>query len=364
MENKDQAYIAAAHFDLQEKISDVMPFQGGHIHETYLIKTNNDTGPSYLLQKKNKYVFKNVPAMMQNIDKVTKHLKEKIMLSGGDPGRETISLLRTKDDKLFFWDDLDEYWAICLFINDGITYEKVTSEQLAYSGGKSIGKFQSMLSDFNMPLTDILPGYHKMKFRFDQWDISLENNVAGRKKQVEKEISWIESRRKIMLEFWDLIEKEIIPVRVAHNDTKISNILFDKNQNAFCVIDLDTVQRSTILNDFGDSIRTYTNTGREDEKETGKVAMNLDIYRAYTEGYLSEAKSFLTQTEKENLAFSTLYITFEQILRFLMDYIDGDKYYRIHYPEHNLVRARAQYKLLLSMENQLDEMAKVIRSII
>ena len=351
----------AGHFDLAGKVKEITALDEGHIHESYIVRTESST--DYILQKKNKYVFRNVPAMMDNISKVTRHLKKKITDAGGNPERETITLVETKEGKLYYCDESEEYWAMCILIRDGITYQKVESVQLAVSGGKSIGRFQSMLSDFDLPLVDILPGYHNMKFRFNQWDQALADDAASRKKDLSVEIGWIEDRRKGMLEFWDLIEKEHLPRRVAHNDTKISNILFDRNQEALCVIDLDTVLRSTVLNDFGDSIRTYTNTGLEDDTDLNKVTMDLNIYNAYCRGYLAGAKAFLSETELENLAFSALYITFEQVLRFLMDYINNDKYYRIHYPEHNLVRTRAQYKLLLSMEEQYETMKKIILEI-
>ncbi|MBQ2416644.1 MAG: phosphotransferase, partial [Alistipes sp.] len=161
-----------------------------------------------------------------------------------------------------------------------------------------------------------------------------------------------------------LVENGTIPTRVTHNDTKISNILFDSQTNeVLCAIDLDTVMSSTSLNDFGDAIRSYTNTGAEDDNDLSRVSMNIEMFRAYAEGYLSERKDTLTQSEIDWLAFSGLYITFEQVLRFLMDYIDGDKYYRIHYPDHNLVRTRAQYKLLQSMESQYEQMQAIVRDL-
>ena len=167
-----------------------------------------------------------------------------------------------------------------------------------------------------------------------------------------------------MLAFWSLVEDGTIPTRVTHNDTKISNILFDSSTDqVLCAIDLDTVMSSTSLNDFGDAIRSYTNTGAEDDKDLSRVSMNIEMFRAYAEGYLSERKDTLTQSEIDWLAFSGLYITFEQVLRFLMDYIDGDKYYRIHYPDHNLVRTRAQYKLLQSMESQYEQMQAIVRDL-
>ena len=168
-----------------------------------------------------------------------------------------------------------------------------------------------------------------------------------------------------MLGLWSKVESGEIPTRVTHNDTKISNILFDEaSGNVLCAIDLDTVMSSTLLNDFGDAIRSYTNTGAEDDTNLERVEMSIDMFRAYAEGYLSEQRDTLNDSEKQWLAFSGLYITFEQVLRFLMDYIDGDRYYKIAYPEHNLVRTHAQYKLLRSMERQYDDMCKIIESLV
>ena len=167
-----------------------------------------------------------------------------------------------------------------------------------------------------------------------------------------------------MMKFWSLVEDGTIPTRVTHNDTKLSNILFDKETGkVLCAIDLDTVMSSTSLNDFGDSIRSYANTGAEDDKNLDNVGLDLERFRAFTEGYLSQRKDTMTASELEWLAFSARYITFEQVLRFLMDYLDGDKYYRIHYPEHNLVRTHAQYKLLCSMEEQYEQMRTIVNSI-
>lgn len=173
---------------------------------------------------------------------------------------------------------------------------------------------------------------------------------------IAEEISWIESRREEMLNFWKLVENGTIPTRISHNDTKINNILFDKRGEVLCVIDLDTVLNSTVLNDFGDAMRFYTNTGLEDDENLDNVSMDIEIFKAFTKGYIEEAKSFLTETEIKYLAFSAKYITYEQVLRFLMDYIDGDNYYKIKSPNHNLIRTKAQYKLLTSMEEQFDAM--------
>ena len=165
-----------------------------------------------------------------------------------------------------------------------------------------------------------------------------------------------------MLNFWKLVEDGTIPARVTHNDTKISNILFNRHGEVLCVIDLDTVMNSTVLNDFGDAIRSYSNTGKEDDTDLENVSMDIELFASFAKGYLEEASSFLTENEIEYLAFSAKYITFEQVLRFLMDYIDGDHYYKTRMPEHNLIRARAQYKLLMSMEDQYDQMKAIIKN--
>lgn len=348
-------------FQLEGTILSVKPLGEGFINDTLLITTAEPAAPNYILQRKNKNIFQNIPAMMDNIQRVTTHLKKKIIAVGGDPMREAMTVVPTKNGQLYHQDEEGEYWAVCVFISDTIAYQKADTPELAYQGGKGIGKFQAMLSDFKEPLTDILPGFHNIRYRFKQWDEVLAKDPAGRKASVTNEIQWIESRREEMLRFWELVEKGIIPTRVTHNDTKINNILFDKQGNVLCVIDLDTVLSSTCLNDYGDAMRSYTNTGLEDDQNLDNVSMDLNIFRAYTQGYLSETAGFLNQAEADYLAFSAKYITYEQVLRFLMDYIDGDKYYKVKNEKHNLVRTRAQYKLLQSMEAQYTQMCDIVK---
>ena len=353
----------AHNFQLKNEIESVKPLGEGFINDTFIINTKGG-GPRYILQRKNKNIFSPIPAMMENIQKVCTHIKKKVISAGGDPLREAMTIIPTKDDKLYFLDDEKEYWAVCLFIEDTIAYETAKTPKLAYSGGKGIGKFQSLVADIDEPLVNILPGFHDIRYRYKQWNEVLAKDPVGRKAEVSEEISWIESRKAEMLSFWELVENGTIPTRISHNDTKINNILFDKNGQVLCVIDLDTVLSSTVLNDFGDAMRTYTNTGLEDDKNLDKVSMDMTIFKAFAKGYLEETVSFLSPKEIEYLAFSARYITFEQVLRFLMDYIDGDNYYKTKSPDHNLVRARAQYKLLQSMENQFTEMDSFIKSYI
>lgn len=350
----------AEKFAIDNQITRVKPLGEGFINDTFIIETTSDK-EKYILQRKNKKIFTNIPAMMDNILRVTNHLKNKILAAGGDPMREAMTIIPAKDGKLYYKDEDQEFWAVCLFIDDTIAYQAATTPELAYQGGKGIGKFQAMLADFTEPLADILPGFHNMRFRFQQWDAILAKDPVGRKAACAEQIQWIESRRDEMMAMWEKYEQGIIPTRVTHNDTKINNILFDKQGNVLCVIDLDTVLSSTCLNDYGDAMRSYTNTGAEDDPNLDNVSMSLDIFRGYTEGYLSETKSFLNQAEIDNLAFSAKYITFEQVLRFLMDYIDGDNYYKIKSPEHNMIRTKAQYKLLQSMEQQYDKMCEIVQ---
>jgi thiamine kinase-like enzyme len=301
--------------------------------------------------------------MMDNISRVTAHLKAKVKAEGGDPEREVLTVVPTRTGELYYQFE-DSFWAASLFIEGSVTHDTANTPRLAYMGGKGIGKFQAMLADFTEPLHEVIKGFHNIRWRFEQWDKALAEDRAGRKAALATEIGWIESRREKMLAFWEMVERGELPLRVTHNDTKLSNILFDKDDEVLCVIDLDTVMSSTSLNDFGDAIRSYTNTGAEDDTELERVSMNIDTFRNYATGYLSERSSTMTSSEKEWLAFSALYITYEQVLRFLMDYIDGDSYYKIAYPTHNRVRATAQYKLLLSMEEQYPVMQQTIRELL
>ncbi|MEN8116301.1 MAG: aminoglycoside phosphotransferase family protein [Bacteroidota bacterium] len=350
----------AGNFQIEGELDEVKPLGEGFINDTFIISTK-DGSPSYILQRKNKNIFSPIPAMMENIEKVCQHIKKKVEKAGGDPMREAMTVIPAHDGKLYFLDEEDEYWAVVLFIEDTIAYEAAETPELAYSGGKGIGKFQSLVADLNETLVNILPGFHDIRYRFKQWDEVLAKNPVGRKAEVAEEISWIENRKEEMLNFWKLVEDGTIPTRISHNDTKINNILFDKKGDVLCVIDLDTVLSSTVLNDFGDAMRFYTNTGAEDDLNLDNVSMDIEIYKAFARGYLEETASFLTEKEIEYLAFSAKYITYEQVLRFLMDYIDGDNYYKIKSPEHNLIRTRAQYKLLQSMEEQFYKMNEIVR---
>ena len=353
----DKLLTIAGQFDLEGTIAEIKPLGEGFINDTYVVKTEGDA-PDYILQRKNHLIFPDVPGMMDNIKAVTEHIKKKV----ADPMRETLTVIPAKDGKLYVKDG-ENFWAVCLFIPDTTSPSRAESPEQAYQGGLGTGRFQALLADFDKPLNETIKGFHNIRWRFQQWDETVAADRVGRVAQLKEEISWIESRRKEMLDFWSLVEDGTIPMHVTHNDTKISNVLFNKADGSMlCMIDLDTVMTSTSLNDFGDAIRIYANTGAEDEKDLDKVELDMEMFKAYTEGYLHERKASMVQSELDYLAFSARYITFEQVLRFLMDYIDGDRYYKIAYPDHNLVRTRAQYKLLQSMEGKYEQMLKIIRN--
>lgn len=349
----------ARQFLLEGVVESIRPLGEGFINDTYIVTTVGSS-PDYILQRKNHNIFPNVPAMMENIVNVSNHIKGKV----ADPMREALTVIFTQAGLPYYRDEENNFWAVCLLIADTITYSVAETPALAFQGGVGIGRFQTLLSDFTTPLSETIKGFHNIRWRFQQWDEALAKNAAGRKASLAREISWIETRREEMLAFWSLVENGTIPTRVTHNDTKISNILFDKaTGEVLCAIDLDTVMSSTSLNDFGDAIRSYTNTGAEDERDLSKVSMSLEMFKAYAEGYLSQRKGSLTQSELDHLAFSARYITYEQVLRFLMDYIDGDKYYKTNAPDHNLARTHAQYQLLVSMEKQYAQMCEIIKNV-
>ena len=339
-----------SNFNIEGKVTEIKALGEGFINDTLLVFVEGCEQPKYILQRKNHLVFPDVPAMMENIRKVTAHIKSKV----ADPLRETLTVIPAKDGKLYHKDEKGNFWAVCLYIPDSMSYDRADTVQLAYQGGLGLGQFHLLVSDFKEPLSEVIKGFHNIRWRFTQWDEAIKADKAGRVKELGEEISWIESRRERMLSFWEKFENGTIPTRVTHNDTKISNFLFNKADGSLlCAIDLDTMMSSTLLNDMGDALRSYTNTGAEDDRDLSRVSMSREMYDAYMSGYLSVMEPYLTEAEKRYLPYSGCLITFEQVLRFLMDYIDGDVYYKTSAPDHNLVRTRAQYQLLKSMEQQL-----------
>ncbi len=338
------------------------PYGSGHINDTFLVKTEESNKPDYILQRINHHIFKNVPKLQDNILRVTSHIRKKLeQTPGANPDRETLTLIPALDGKPYFKDQEGNYWRIYIFIDKNRSYDRVESPAQAYEGGKAFGRFQFLISDLEgEPLYETIPNFHNMDMRLETFFQTVENDPAKRVALAGPEIKFVEERSIEMTKILRLGEEGIIPERITHNDTKFNNVLLDENDKRLCVIDLDTVMPGYIHYDFGDSIRTTTNTGNEDEKDLSKVEMDIRLFEAYSKGFLEETKSFLTPVEIENLAFSGKMMTFIIGLRFITDYLDGDNYFKTHHEHHNLQRAKAQFKLVTSMERQFEEMQKII----
>ncbi|TAL70811.1 MAG: aminoglycoside phosphotransferase family protein [Bacteroidetes bacterium] len=338
------------------------PYGSGHIHDTFRIETVKKGKDDYILQRLNNNIFKNIPQLQNNIERVTVHLKNKLKeIPGSDVKRECLSLIPSRDGKSWITDNNGKYWRMYIFISNHHSYNIVDSTDKAFEGGKAIGRFQAMLSDMpGGPLFETIPRFHDIESRLEIFNLKINENPAGRVSTVVREIDQFLLRAEEMKVILKLGKKGKIPLRITHNDTKFNNILLDENDKALCVIDLDTVMPGYVHYDFGDAIRTVTNTASEDEKDLSRIKMDINLFKAYSEGYLSETGSTLNEVEKEYLAFAPRLITFTIALRFLTDYIDGDHYFKINHELHNLQRARAQLRLVMSMEEQYGEMKKII----
>jgi serine/threonine protein kinase len=341
------------------------PFGSGHIHDTFRVKTLEKDKDDYILQRLNNKIFRDIPKLQENIERVTVHLRKKLeKIPGSDIKRECLHLVSSRNGESWIVDKSGNYWRMYIFISNHRSYNQVDSPLKAFEGGKAIGRFQAMLSD--MPggsLHETIPYFHNIEKRIQTFRQKISDDPAGRVKSIKYEIDEFLIRADEMKTILRLGEAGKIPQRITHNDTKFNNILLDENDKALCVIDLDTVMPGYVHYDFGDAIRTVTNTSREDEQDLTKVRMDISLFRAYAEGFLSETAGTLNETEIEYLAFSPKLITYTIALRFLTDYIDGDNYFKIHHEHHNLQRARAQLRLVASMEEQYEEMQRDIRQI-
>jgi thiamine kinase-like enzyme len=349
-------------FRINSPFDSAIPVGSGHIHDTYLVTTTAKDGDQYILQRLNNKVFKNIPQLQSNIERVTAHIRSKLSKRpGSDMKRECLNLVDSLEGRTWITDEDQNYWRMYYFIPRHKSYDIVDSPDKAFEGGKAVGRFQAMLSDLGgEPLFETIPWFHDIEKRLETFYIKVKTDPVRRAGMVEKEINFVIMRAEEMKVILRLGREGKIPLRITHNDTKFNNILFDENDKALCIIDLDTVMPGYVHYDFGDAIRTATNMAPEDEADLSKVRMNIELYRAYSEGYLSETSETLNCVEKDWLAFAPRLITYTQAVRFLTDYLDGDTYFKIHHEHHNLQRTRAQFRLIESMEEQYDEMKKIV----
>lgn len=336
------------------------PLGAGLINNSYVVKTKENDKPNYLLQKINHQIFKNVDMMQNNIWRVTEHLRGKLIARGeSDIERKVLRLIKTKDGGLFFFDG-EGYWRMMIFIENTKSTDEVT-EQSAYEAGRAFGQFQADLADLpGEPLGETIPDFHNIEFRLQQLREAVAADPKGRVKEVKFYLDEIEKRAEELCLPERLFREGKLQKRINHCDTKVNNMLFDKDGKFLCVIDLDTVMPGFVLSDIGDFVRTAGNCGKEDDENLENVRLNLPIFKAYARGYL-ETATFLTPLEISLLPFGGRLLTYMQTVRFLADYINGDTYYKIAFEGHNLQRTKAQFKLLQSIEENLDEMLKFVQ---
>ena len=331
--------------------------QMGNVNHTYKVNFRLPDGSpkAFLVQNVNTYAFRNPIGLMDNIDKVTEHIRAK------KPGKLALHFHHTADRKTYLIDG-DNFWRMTNFV-PSVTYNTVTDLNVVRNAGKAFGEFQMELADFDIrELTETIPGFHNTRKRYADFLASVQEDKAGRAGQVRQEIDFLLSVQDRACCLTDLYNEGKLPLRVTHNDTKINNVLFSPESNeAMIVIDLDTVMPGLIGHDFGDAIRFAANKVEEDCPEYDKVGVNLEVFRAFAEGFLSMTAKTMTQTELDTLAMSSFVLTAELATRFLKDYLDGDLYFKINSPEHNLVRTRCQIALAKDMLKHMDEMERIIR---
>ena len=355
----------AAQFATEGTIGTVKAHAGGHINDSYRMVNSTSGHPDYLLQRVNHFVFKDVELLMKNTMLVTDHVRAKINKESPEEVlRRCLTVIPAKNGLSYFKDPEGNYWRVLRFIEDHLVFESTTDPSIAYEGALTFGKFTTMLNDLPAgEVGTIIPDFHNMKWRLTQLEESIRKDAAGRLKVVKEEIDYVESRAEMMLTIHKLGEKGAIPLRVTHNDTKISNVLFDLDKKGLCVIDLDTIQPGYVTSDFGDGIRTLTNTGEEDDENLDRVSMDIDLFEAFANGFLDSTREILLDAEKEALVYAGLLFPYMQSVRFLIDYLDGDTYYKVKHPEHNLVRTRAQLKLTKDGEDKMDKLKAIIKKL-
>ena len=353
-------------FGFGQKCSYVKPFGEGHINETYAVYMQEEDGsdvPQYVLQRLNINVFKNPSQVMENIFGVTEFLREVIREEGGDVDRETLSYIKTKSGETYFEDAQGQPWRCLHFISNSVCYQTVEEPDQFYQSAKSFGHFLKQLGNYPAEsLHETIPQFHDTVKRFRDFAKAVKKDVKNRSRSCKKEIAFALEREEDCGVLMEQLNKGLLPLRVTHNDTKLNNILFDSDTDkGLCIIDLDTIMPGLAANDFGDSIRFGASTAEEDEKDLEKVHFDIHLYELYVKGYLEMAKDVLTPAEIESLPWGARLMTLECGMRFLTDYLQGNVYFKTAYPEHNLVRARTQFKLVKEMEEQFEAMQEIAK---
>ena len=344
----------AAHFVAAEQIDAIKPLGNGLINDTFKIMMKGKEQPQYVLQHINDKVFTDVEMLQRNIETVTDHIRRKYEQQGiGDINRRVLHFLKADTGKSYVKVG-EEYWRVMDFIANSVTQEAVTPRS-AYDAGRNFGDFEALLADLKEPIGEIIPNFHNIEFRLKQLEDAIVADPVGRMQEGEvlDFVMKIHEQAEPLCLGERLYREGKLPKRICHCDTKVNNMLFDKDGNVLCIIDLDTIMPSFVFSDFGDFLRSAANTGAEDDPDLENIHFNMEIYNAFKEGYLEGTKSFLTPVERANLPYAACLFPYMQAVRFFTDYINGDTYYKIQYPEHNLVRTRAQWKLFQEAMREL-----------
>lgn len=340
------------------------PYGMGHINDTYAVVYRRGTRRTrFILQRINQRVFRDPEGLMANIVAVTGHLSSKIRAAGGDPLRETLTLILALDGNSFVQSEAGDFWRVYVFIEGAKTYESVERLDHVQSAGRAFGTFQQLLSDFPAhALSETIPDFHHTRKRFEAFLLAVAGDVENRARAAGPEIEFVLRRGDLTSVLVDTLSAGRLQQRITHNDTKFNNVMIDNlTGEGVCVIDLDTVMPGLSLYDYGDSIRSFTNTGAEDETDLSKVDFNLEVFDLYTRGYIEATRGFLRQEEVDLLPLAAQLMTLECGMRFLADYLQGDTYFKTRRPEHNLDRCRTQFKLVKGMEEEADQMAAIVQ---
>ncbi len=361
MDNK--LFKVIERFNVEGEILTAEPYGSGHINSTYYVRMRNSGKEyEYILQKINKNVFKEPAKLMENYLNVTEFLRKIIIEESGDPERETINVIKTKNGESFTVDDDGEYWRLIIFVTDSMSFDKVETPEQFYDSAVAFGNFQYLLRNYPADtLNETIPNFHNTPVRYNNLMKAVAEDKCGRLASVLPEVDFCRAREDFSATLERARENGSLPLRVTHNDTKLNNILFDApTGKAVCIIDLDTIMPGYSVNDFGDSIRFGATTALEDERDLSLVNFDISLYEMYVKGFIEGAKGGLTDTELELLPVGAIMMTLECGMRFLTDYLEGDTYFRTSREGQNLDRARNQFKLVSDMEKKLPEMHEIV----
>ena len=336
----------------------------GHINSTYFIDCEN--GEKFVLQHINTNIFKNPDILMDNIVGVTSHIRKKLEEEGKDPLRGTLKFYCSETGLYYYKDEEGRCWRLYKYVDEVDCYQTADSPELLERVGKAFGHFQMQLADYDAGvLRETIPNFHNTPDRLNNFKIALEKDTAGRASSIADEIKFVFDHSEVCSYIMDRIASGDLPLRVTHNDTKLNNILMDhETGEPVCIIDLDTIMPGLVAYDFGDAVRFICSNANEDEFDLSKVTLNLDKFRALTKGFLGAVGKMLTQVEVKSLVLGVYSMTVELAVRFLTDYLDGDAYFKVAYPGHNLDRARCQIKLAEDIYSKFDELEEIIKEFI